>query len=263
MPTRKVVRSEVDAESLLKRWFGLRSYEGRVYLALLKGRRTPNEISAVSKVPLPRVYDTIRSLEGKGFIQRTADGPAANPPSIALESRSNQLEAEAEKENSGREQAKKRLIQSLMLVHRNRGEASDVMVLKGLYAIAERMIQIMSDSKEVFLLVRKGLEAKEFFLRYVTALPIKRMKIRVIIPWSARLTQDEKKLASKLGLQLRRHPNPLLDLVVADSRHVILGVPDPLSDSQDAVAVLVQNPSFAAALHESLETLWRESVKLG
>ncbi len=262
MPAKKGARSEVDAESLLKRWFGLHSYEGRVYLALLKGRRTPNEISAMSKVPLPRVYDTIRSLEGKGFIQRAADGPAANPPSVALRSRSHQLEAEAEKENSGREQAKKRLIQSLMLVHRDKGEASDVMILKGLYAIAERMVQIMSGSREVFLLVRKGLEAKDLFLKYVTALPIKRIKVRVIIPSTARLTQGEKELALKLGLKLRRHPNPLLDLVVVDSRHVILGVPDPLSDGHDAVAVWVQNPSFAAALHESLETLWRESVKL-
>lgn len=262
MPMKRVYRSEVDVESLLRKWFGLRSYEVKVYLALLKGRRTSKEISAISKVPLPRVYDTLRSLDGKGFIQRTADGPTANAPRIALQSRAHQLEAEAEKVRAGRELAKSRLIQFLMLRHGEKSEASDVMILKGLYAIAERMVQIMSDSREVFLLVRKGLEAKQLFLSYVTALPSKRIKVRVIVPFKARLTQDEKELASKLGFQLRRHPNPLLDLVVADKRHVILGVPDPLSDSRDAVAVWVQDPSFAAALLDSLDALWRESVKL-
>ncbi len=262
MPPKRVQRSQADAESLLRRWFGLHSYEVKVYVALLKGRRTPRDISATSKVPLPRVYDTLRSLDGKGFIQHTADGPAANPPRIALQGRQYQLDAEAEMVKSGRSDARKNLIQFLMSLHKETSEASDVMILRGLPSIAERMVMILSDSSEVFVLVRKGLEAKEIFLQYVTALPVKKMKVRVIVPQSARLTRHEKELASKLGFELRRHPNPLLDVVVADRKHVILGVPDPLAESRDAIAVCVQNPSFASALHESLEALWRESVKL-
>ncbi len=262
--TRKAESSVgVGFESLLREWFGLREYEVKIYLALLKGKRTLKEIASTSKVPLPRVYDTLRSLEEKRFVQRTADGPAAMPPRIALESRFRQLEGEAEEERSSREQAKKQLIPLLTSLHREKGEeTNEVVLMRGLTVIAERLAEVMSESKDVFLLVRKALEAKELFLRYVESIPLKRMKVRVILPMDARVTGKERELASKLGVELRRHANPLLDLVVADGKHVILGVPDPLSENnRDAVAVWVRNSSFAKALHVSLETLWRESVK--
>ncbi len=254
----------VAFEGLLREGFGLRAYEVKVYLSLLKGRRILKEISTSSKVPLPRVYDTLRSLEEKGFVQRTAQGPAGVPPHIALETRSRQLDSEAEEKRSRRELAKKQLLPLLTSLQRGGGEeGGDVVLMRGLRSIARRLADIMSESKEVFLLVRKALEAKELFLQYVESLPLNRMKVRMILPADAPITRDEKRLASKLGVELRVHSNPLLDLVLADRKHVILGVPDPLSENnRDAIAILVRNPSFARALHESLESLWRESIKL-
>lgn len=248
--------------NLLREWFGLRTYEVKIYLTLLKGKRTLKEISAISKVPLPRVYDTLRTLEGKGFVQRTARGPAAVPPHIALEGRSRQLEAEVKEKQSRREEAKKQLLTLLTSLQREEEEeGSDVVLIRGLSTIAEHLAEIVSESRDVFLLVRKALEAKELFLRYVESLPLKRMKVRIILPVGSRVTREERQLASRLRVELRKHANPLLDLLVADHRHVILGVPDPLSENSDAIAIWVRNPSFARALHESLESLWRESVK--
>ena len=253
----------VAFEGLFREWFGLREYEVKVYLALLKGRRTLKEVAATSKVPMPRVYDTVRSLEDKGFVQRTAKGPAAVPPRIALESRFRQLEAEAEEQRAVREQAKRQLIPLLTsLQQQGRVEGSEVVLIRGLTTIAHRLAEILGESKDVFLLVRKALEARDLFLGYVESLPLNRMNVQVILPMEARITVDERRLASRLGVELRKHENPLLDLVVADRQHVILGVPDPLSENnRDAVAVWVRNPSFARALRESLESLWRESVK--
>ncbi len=263
MPGKGTMPVGVAYEGLLRDWFGLRTYEVKVYLALLKGRRTLKAISASSRVPIPRVYDTLRSLEEKGFVQRTARGPARVPPHIALETRARQMDSEAEEKRSKREQAKKQLLPLLTSLQRGAGEeGSDVVLMRGLPIIARRLADIISGSKEVFLLVRKALEAKELFLRYVESLPLNRMKVRMILPTDAPITQDEKQLASKLGVELRRYSNPLLDLVVADRKHVILGVPDPLSENnRDAVAIWVRNPSFARVLHESLESLWRESIK--
>ncbi len=50
--------------------FGLNTYEAKCYVALLsKGRATASEISKLSGVPHQRVYDSLSSLEDKGFIK--------------------------------------------------------------------------------------------------------------------------------------------------------------------------------------------------
>ncbi len=262
MPNKKGP-SSLAFEGLLRERFGLREYEVKVYLALLKGRATLKEVAATSKVPIPRVYDTVRSLEDKGFVQRTPKGPAAEPPRIALESRFRQLEAEAEEERAMREQAKGQLIPLLAsLQQKGRVEGNEVVLIRGLTTIAQHLAEFLRESKNVFLLVRKALEAKDLFLGYVESLPLHRIRVQVILPMDAKITVDERRLASRLGVELRKHENPLLDVVVADRQHVILGVPDPLSDNnRDAIAVWVRNPSFAGAMRESLNSLWRESVK--
>jgi len=49
--------------------FGLNSYEGKLWIALLsRGVSTAGELSDISTVPRSRTYDVLESLEGKGFI---------------------------------------------------------------------------------------------------------------------------------------------------------------------------------------------------
>lgn len=54
---------------------GLSNYEARVYLALaLKGPLTGFEISEVSKIPYPKVYETINKLKLKNMIEISFEG---------------------------------------------------------------------------------------------------------------------------------------------------------------------------------------------
>ncbi|MCX8169169.1 MAG: hypothetical protein N3E39_03015 [Candidatus Methanomethylicia archaeon] len=56
--------------------FGLTEYEAKVYLALLeRGELTAEEISSLSNVPLPRVYDVLNNLEKKGFVKIISGRP--------------------------------------------------------------------------------------------------------------------------------------------------------------------------------------------
>lgn len=56
--------------------FGLTEYEAKVYLALLdRAELTAEEISSLSEVPLPRVYDVLESLEEKGFVKIISGRP--------------------------------------------------------------------------------------------------------------------------------------------------------------------------------------------
>lgn len=68
---------------------GLTEYEAKAYLALLnRAELTAEEISATSKVPLPRVYGILEQLAEKGFIRILPGRPRrfeAYPPKRAFE----------------------------------------------------------------------------------------------------------------------------------------------------------------------------------
>ncbi|MEM2136543.1 MAG: helix-turn-helix domain-containing protein [Candidatus Methanomethylicia archaeon] len=56
--------------------FGLTEYEARVYLSLLyRTELTAEDVSSLSEVPLPRVYDVLEELEKKGFVEIISGRP--------------------------------------------------------------------------------------------------------------------------------------------------------------------------------------------
>ncbi|WP_202320520.1 TrmB family transcriptional regulator [Archaeoglobus neptunius] len=74
-------------ESLKK--LGFTEYEARVYAALaLRGEATASEIHKTSGVPRTKVYEVLKSLESKGFVETIKSSPAsfrAIDPEIILE----------------------------------------------------------------------------------------------------------------------------------------------------------------------------------
>jgi len=79
----------------------LTDYESRVYLALLeKGVLTANQVSKQSGVPYSKVYETLTSLEGKGWIETEHGRPSRyypKAPSEALAAMKLQLEDKVKK----------------------------------------------------------------------------------------------------------------------------------------------------------------------
>jgi len=64
-----------EAEALLKH-LGLTQYESKALLVLLRqGKSTADRISAIGGIPLPRVYDTMTSLSGRGLISISKTRP--------------------------------------------------------------------------------------------------------------------------------------------------------------------------------------------
>lgn len=82
---------EMDEEyvkaSLVK--LGLTEYEARIYTVLVKmGQRSASEISFLGKIPRPKTYGAIKSLERKGFLQVISTKPerysAVSPNKVLL-----------------------------------------------------------------------------------------------------------------------------------------------------------------------------------
>jgi len=62
-------------EALLKQ-LGLTEYEARACLTLIRfGRCSAEKVSSISNIPLPRVYDTMNSLAGRGIISISKTRP--------------------------------------------------------------------------------------------------------------------------------------------------------------------------------------------
>lgn len=65
---------------------GLTEYEARAYVALLSlGRSQPSRIARHSKIPRPKVYETLERLEARGLASRTGTQPLEYAPLSARE----------------------------------------------------------------------------------------------------------------------------------------------------------------------------------
>ena len=71
------------AVELLKERFGLNTYEAKAYLSLLKGARSPKEVSSASGIPISRVYDVLKGLSEKGFAVKEGRGYRPRRPEAA------------------------------------------------------------------------------------------------------------------------------------------------------------------------------------
>ncbi|HXW37381.1 MAG TPA: helix-turn-helix domain-containing protein [Nitrososphaerales archaeon] len=244
-------RSEVD----LREAFGLNSYESRVYLALLSGPKKPKEAAASSGVPLPRTYDTLRSLCQKGFANDALGAFAAVRPSVALKSRVEALARDFGESQSRREAASKRLVEALEPLYSKKQESEPVM-LRGVEAIAAAFAEVLGGSGHVYLMVRKGLEAKGLFLRYLSEASAGR-RVDILVPVGAALSASDMKALDSIGASVRRSSAAVLDVMTGDES-VIFGVPARGSDeSFGAVAVWVKDASFAVSMTHSLGQVWR------
>jgi len=249
-------------EALLKTNFKLSLYEARAYIALLRGAMNAREVAQASGVPLPRVYDTLRSLEEKGFAEEAADRFQALPPKHVMEGRLAWFDEIFRREQVQRAKVKDQLLKALGPLHQH-GEPLDqeVHLLKGINTIANRFREMLEASSDIMLGVRKAISAKDLFKPYLERATGKR--VRLLVSRDVEVTGADEAFAQKAGAELRRCGFLLFDVMVADDRDVVIGVPDPLSDEvYRSIAIWVRNSSFARSVRESLEELWDLSDKV-
>ncbi|MBI4257794.1 MAG: TrmB family transcriptional regulator [Thaumarchaeota archaeon] len=263
MPKHHFARLALSAiEDLLKDAFKLSLYETKVYLALLKGTMSANQVSQASRVPLPRVYDTLRSLEEKGFVEEAGDKFQALPPKQVLQGRVAQFEELFRREQEERLKATKRLLNTLEAQYQKREiEDQEINLLRGIHSIANRFAEIFQGSQDIILGVRKAIAAKDLFKPYL-ARTDRSKKVRILISKDVEVSREDLETAKKAGAELRRCGILLFDVMVSDDREVLIGVPDPLSeDVYHSIAIWLRNPSFAKSIRESLEQLWSTGEK--
>jgi len=239
------------------RYFDLNLYESKVYLAVIRGANNPREISKLSGVPLPRIYDTLDSLERIGLINVSEKGVIPFEPKIAIKNRLIELAKEFQKEQRIRSKAASQLLKILSNISGEIIKGNDVLILRGLSPIAAKMLEVCEKSKDIFFVVRKGLKVKEDLKPYLEGLKSKR--IRFLIYSKLKLEEEDLKFLKKLGAEVAFSNSVMLDLLVADGKEAIVGLP---SAKETAIAIWIGEENFSKSLMEAVEEIWNSSSHL-
>ncbi len=244
--------------------FGLNSYEARAYVALVGSPMNAKELSAAAGIPLPRVYDTVRALELKGFVHQRGGGAyVAESPSAALRVYMMGYQRSFEKAKELKEASMKRIVEMLQPVAGpNDGRSEEPVMLRGIDGIAGKFFEIVSTSKDIVLMVRKALRVKGVFSEYLESFPLSGKRIRLLLPSRPPISERDARLLSRLKIETRYYDHPVLDMMVADELDVVLGVPERTNDEPfSAIALWVRNPAFARSTRAAIDEIWDESTK--
>jgi sugar-specific transcriptional regulator TrmB len=259
-----MLRMEEEIEGELRDKFGLNSYEARGYLALLlTAEMRPKELATAARIPMPRIYDTLRGLEMKGFVHRRGEAFVAESPGTALKTYLLGHQRSFEKARELKEASMKRIVELLRPTMATREEVSEEPVLlRGIDAIAGRFFEILTTSKDITLMVRKALKVKGVFTEYLEAFPLSGKRIRLLLPSRPPISERDARLLARLKIETRLYDHPVLDMMVADELDVVLGVPERSNDEPfSAVALWVRNPAFAKSTRVAIDEIWDESVE--
>jgi sugar-specific transcriptional regulator TrmB len=252
-----------EIESELRDKFGLNSYEARGYLALVSAPMKPKDLATAADIPMPRIYDTLRALEMKGFVHQRGEAYVAESPSVALKTYLLGYQRSVEKARESKETSMHRIVELLQPVIASKDELSrEPVLLRGIDAIAGRFFEILSTSTDITLMVRKALKMKSVFSEYLEALPLAGKRIRLLLPSKPPINERDARLLSRLKIETRYYDHPVLDMMVADQLDVVLGVPERSNEEPfSAVALWVRNPSFARSTRAAIDEIWEESSK--
>lgn len=247
----------MESEELLREEFGLNSYEVKLYVALLGEDMKAADAAQASGVPLSRTYDTLRSLQQKGFVTEADGAFRSAKPSTALGSRVARYVAEFESEQASRRGAMKKIVAELEPRTKLPAGERDPVMLKGLESISSAFLEVLNSSNKVYLVVRKGLEARGAFIGLLREAEKKGGAIRLLLPTDQKVAREELLEAKKLGIDIRRADGILLDMMAGDGGGVIIGVPARESSESFAVAIWVRSRAFADSVLETLAGQWK------
>lgn len=240
-----------DVTNELKNSFKLSLYEAKTYQSLLEGIQTVKSISRDSGVPLPRIYDTLNSLENKGFVKKINKKYIPVEPEMALEGRIIQTKYELDNKLRAQRKVKKEIISVLKRKPSLINEDEQFEILIGLQNIGNKFLEIIKYSKKVTISVKKAFEVKELFLSFLSNTKGKN-KIIIFTPNSYKISKTDKILLKNANVVLKKRAYILLDLMVSDKGDVMIGVPDASGIPERTIAIWIKNKEFAQSLMSSL-----------
>ncbi len=232
---------------------GLREYETRAYLTLLeRGAMTASEVSEHSGVPYSKVYETLNSLERKGWIEVERGRPSRYFPKAPSES----LEAAKLRLEDMVNSWKRVLMGELQPMYEKRElmEKPDIWILRGKFSILAKLREML-DAAHNELMIAVPVFAKGFVDASVSVLGHARDSgVRVQIM----MTEDENiKKISKVG-EARVRDNLFGGGVIVDGKEALLflGEADTKRSYSGLLVIWSNHIGLVKFAREYFQLLW-------
>ncbi len=232
---------------------GLREYETRAYLTLLeRGAMTASEVSEHSGVPYSKVYETLNSLERKGWIEVERGRPSRYFPKAPSES----LEAAKLRLEDMVNSWKRVLMGELQPMYEKRElmEKPDIWILRGKFSILAKLREML-DAAHNELMIAVPVFAKGFVDASVSVLgQLKDSGVRVQIM----MTEDENiKKISKVG-EARVRDNLFGGGVIVDGKEALLflGEADTKRSYSGLLVIWSNHIGLVKFAREYFQLLW-------
>ena len=234
----------------LKDLFKLNSYEAKTYQSVLEGAKTPKIISNLSRDPLPRIYDILKSLEEKGFVKKKGTEYIAVDPEIALEGTIIQNKYELEDRIKAQRESKNQIVPILRnTMQINDGNQFETLI--GIQNIGNKFLEIMKNSDEIIISIRKAFEVKELFLGFLSNIRNNK-KLNKLTPEDYKISDSDARILRESNVIIRKKSLILLDLLVSNKGDIMIGVPDSSKRPEHTIAIWIKNKEFSESLMKSL-----------
>jgi sugar-specific transcriptional regulator TrmB len=244
---------------------GLTEYEARIYTVLVKkGQRTASEVSFLGKIPRPKTYGSIKSLERKGFLKVIPTKPeryTVVSPNKVLLPLVERLTEDAEGCNKVLEKLALSFESSKYIHMEEPYETRELWIIRGRENIRKKIVKMVDEAKDSVFNVTNANGIIRFYKSYsdVFEKAVKRnLDVRIIAPLSPENKSSLKEL-SKI-LRVKTTDLPLPQYVCTDFNEMIFV--DTIPDNHDAqegidIGSWTDDPLLVRIHRESFLKIWQ------
>lgn len=239
---------------------GLTGYEIKSYICLLEfGPMTASELSKKSSVPYSKIYDVLNSLEEKGWIESNSSRPQKffpKSPHTAIETTKMLIDNRLKTSEN-------LLVAELSPVYERTGvkERPEIWVVRGLYNIATKVMEIIETCQEELLVAIP--EISENIARTVQPalrlLSEKGVKITVLV--SGMTNSDIVRAISRVA-DVRVKDSMFGGGVIGDTSQVMILLGDAKSrlGNPEPIAIWADHTGLARFAKEYFQYLWHDAA---
>ena len=247
--------------------FGLNSYEGKLWLALLsRGVSTAGELSDISDVPRSRAYDVLESLEKKGFIIVKLGKPIkylAVPPIEVIGRVQKKIQEDASQKAKALDSLKEsELLTELNTLHTKGIELVDPAERTGEFRgrdkVYEHISSMIKGAKDKVMIstTEEGLRRKARLLRNdIKKAHGRGVKVQISAPVSDHNKLEAKELSQYA--EIRNAQTPSRFVIADDNMLVMLHADEDVHENYDS-GVWFSTPFFVDRFSQMFATEWEQ-----
>ena len=238
---------------------GLTDYETRTYVALnsvISG--TATEISQVSQVPRSRIYNILKSLGNKGFLEISKGKPltfTVIPPHEVFKRNKNEIKKKMERAES-----------ELNVLYESQipNVPAPIWILHGSDKIVNKELEIISRAKEsIFIMGGLMFPGEPPLLKEALQKPLKGgVNTRILTAPICKVDDVEvttMEIMKELPVELKFFPVPYIKLVVRDQQEMLIAFCKLSGDvalSETAICIWNQYEEFIETITGMYDFIW-------